>query len=74
MLPDGRVFWLCCGYHFHITPVDQLIADGYKGTASFYGTRFIYMTTLRRLKKRAQRFHYDFAHNTPLDYELITHD
>lgn len=71
ILPNGKAFWLCCGYHFHITPVDDLEVTGYKGITSFYTGRFDHMTSLRNLKKRASRFHYEYAHNTPLDYHFI---
>lgn len=78
MLSDGRVFWLCSGYHFHITKPEDLEATGYKGRWidkwDFSGKRWSHMTTLRRLKKRATRYHDQYAHNTPLDYHNITED
>lgn len=71
MLPDGNVFWLCCGYHFRINRPEELEVTGYKGRPDFNTKRFVHMTTLRQLKKRSARYHGDFAHNTPLDYEFI---
>jgi len=81
LLPDGTVFWLCTGLHFRISKAEDLEV-GYKGyyapcwnsATSQSEERFVPMTTLRRLKKRAQQFHYGFAHNTPLDYEFIRKD
>lgn len=75
VLEDGRIFWLCCGYHFHISKPEDLDV-GYKGSMKYRGCNrdqlaFIHMTTLRRLKIRASRFHYEYAHNTPLDYWAI---
>ena len=70
-LPDGYVLWLCCGLHFHINHVDELEADGYKGFMSNSEGRFIHMTTLRKLKQRATRYHGRNVWNTPLDYEFI---
>ncbi len=79
MLPDGKAFWLCSVYHLHITPVEDLLVTGYKGREVEYWNdgmkkylhRFKRMTTLRQLKKRSQKYHYEFAHNTPLDYKHI---
>lgn len=78
VLPDGNIFWLCSGKHFHISPPGDL-ETGYKGCNMYRGIGkqvlgFIHMTNLRWLKKRASRFHYVFAHNTPLDYEYIKRD
>ncbi len=73
MLPNGKAFWLCCGLHFRIDPVEDLLLENYKGNHSFYTNRWIPMTSLRRLKKRAIQFHGANAHNTPLDYEFIKH-
>ena len=74
MLPDNKAFWLCCGYHFHITDVSELIVDGYKGTRDFKTGRLIPMTSLRNLKRRSSKFHGEFSFNTPLDYEFIRYD
>lgn len=82
VLPDGRIFWLCCGYHFHITKSEDLEVRGYKGriiqkwnkVRQESVERFSPMTTLRQLKKRARQFHGEFAHNTPLDYHHISFD
>lgn len=79
VLPNGDIFWLCCGYHFHISPPENLVADGYKGSTfqrwdSINNTsreHYSFMTTLRRLKISATRFHHRYAHNTPLDYKHI---
>lgn len=79
VLPNGEIFWLCCGYHFHISPPENLEADGYKGRVirdwdnriHAYRDRFSHMTSLRDLKRRSAQFHREFAHNTPLDYENI---
>lgn len=82
VLPNGDIFWLCCGYHFHISPPENVVADGYTGVLAQYWdqanfesrTRFSIMTTLRKLKKRSARFHGSNSHNTPLDYEFIRRD
>lgn len=78
VLPDGNIFWLCCGLHFRINKPEDL-ETGYKGAMMYRGCNrdnlsFVHMTTLRRLKKRAQQFHYESAHNTPLDYKFIQRD
>lgn len=75
MLPDGTVFWLCGGLHFRISKPEDL-ETGYKGCPIRRGTNydvkaFSFVTSLRRLKKKAQQFHYEYAHNTPLDYHFI---
>ncbi|ARV76726.1 hypothetical protein PHABIO_95 [Pseudomonas phage Phabio] len=75
VLPDGNIFWLNSGKHFIISKPEDL-QTGYKGCKMYRGVReqvlaFIHMTTLRHLKKKAQRFHYEYAHNTPLDYHFI---
>lgn len=74
-LPDNRVLVLCCGLHFWSIPVNWPKADylGYRYKRYDYKPtkRFIYMTSLRKLKKKAARYHGKFAHNTPINYEYI---
>lgn len=75
-LPDGTVLWICCGLHFHVSRTEDLIADGYKGRwDSGYlcdqKPKFAHMTTLRKLKQRATRYHGRNVWNTPLDYRYI---
>lgn len=69
-LADNYFLWLCSGLHFHITKGDKLKLESYKG---YYNTkgRLIPMTSLRRLKIQASRYHGHFAYNTPLDYKQI---
>ncbi len=80
VLDEGKVFWICCGLHFHITHVENLIETDYKGYVreNIFDRkakpRFVPMTTLRNLKRRAKQYHGDSAFNTPLDYEFIIHD
>lgn len=79
VLPDGKIFWLCTGLHFHITDPANLEIPDYKGYPYERWDckptkRFVHMTTLKMLKKRACRYHREEAHNTPLDYEYIRHD
>lgn len=74
MLPDNKVFWLCSGLHFHITNKEDLELVNYKGYTDLYTGRFIPMTSIRTLKKRAKQYHGKYAHKTPLDYIHITHD
>lgn len=69
-LPDNKFLWLCCGLHFRVSDISQIELSDYKGYKNHKG-RFIPMTSLRKLKIAAKRFHYEFAHNTPLDYEYI---
>lgn len=73
-LPDNKIFWLCCGYHFHITDASDLVVDGYRGTKDFRTGRFVPMTSLRNLKRRCSRYHRGYSFNTPLDYEYIQYD
>lgn len=70
VLPNGDIFWLCCGLHFHITPVTDLHHLSYRGRYKAKG-HWIPMTSLRQLKLQAKRYHYEYAHNTPLDYHYI---
>lgn len=75
VLPDGKIFWLCVGLHFHINAPENLIVNGYRGTyveeTPWRPGYFDPMTTLRNLKRLARRYHHEYAHNTPLDYEYI---
>lgn len=75
VLPDGNIFWLNSGKHFFISKPEDL-ETGYKGCKMYRGIdrqvlAFYPMTNLRHLKKKAQRFHYEYAHNTPLTYQFI---
>lgn len=72
VLEDGKVLWLCCGLHFRIDSVDDLDIGGYKGYNNYRTGRFIHMTSLRWLKIRAKAYHFEYAHNTPLNYHFIS--
>lgn len=76
-MPNNRWLVLTCGLHFYSVPNDFPASD-YKGyynkkwnDKSNQKGRFIRITTLRKLKKRARKFHYEFSHNTPENYEHI---
>jgi len=71
-LPEDRWLVLTCGLHFYSVADDYPIS-GYKGYNRGYDKegRFVPMTSIRKLKKRARQFHYEYAHNTPEDYENI---
>lgn len=70
-LKDGRYLVLTTGLYFY--SIDAPAVVGYTGyNVCVNGkTRRVRMTTLRKLKKRAARFHFENAHNTPDDYEYI---
>lgn len=71
-LPENRWLVLTCGLHFYSVPDDYKVSN-YKGYNRGYGekNRFVPMTSIRRLKKLARQFHYEYAHNTPSDYVNI---
>lgn len=71
-LPENRWLVLTCGLHFYSVPDSYEVSD-YKGyNRGFDGEgRFVPMTSIRKLKKRARQFHYEYAHNTPVDYYNI---
>jgi hypothetical protein len=69
-LPNNEYLWLCSGLHFRITSGETLHPVSYKGYFNAKG-RFVHMTTLRNLKRMAQRYHGKNAFNTPLDYQFI---
>jgi hypothetical protein len=71
-LPNNRWLALTCGLHFYSIPEDYPVSD-YKGYSRGWDEkgRFVPMTSIRKLKKRAMQFHYQYAHNTPSDYEYI---
>ena len=70
VLPNGDIFWLCCGLHFHITKPEDLDNLAYRGRYRPKG-HWLPMTSLRSLKLQAKRYHYEYAHNTPLNYAFI---
>ena len=66
-----KAFWVDCGLNFNLTPVSKLEMDGYKGRIDSDSERFVPMTSLRKLKQRASKYHGKDAWNTPLDYEYM---
>lgn len=80
LLPDDKALILCSGLHFCITSVSNLDVSGYRGYSRVKydenGKRshFVHMTSLRNLKRMAQKYHFENAFKTPLDYEYIRHD
>lgn len=74
MLPDDKVLWICCGKYIHISDKKNLIEDGYKGMSPYSSGRWIPMTSLRKLKQIATKYHGRNVWKTPLDYEFISYD
>lgn len=102
---DNKALWICCGLHFHLTPLENLQKEDYKGREEWSPSgdgkvqyferdkdgntvyldeewsvpsvkftrpvRFIRMTTLRKLKQRATRYHGKNVWKTPIEYEYI---
>lgn len=52
--PDGKIEWICCGGHCWLHDPDQIVKVDYKGRQE--GRHFSNMTTIRKLKKNAQRY------------------